>query len=420
MIRKLKIKFIIIIVSLVGIIMLGVVVTIGHNSYQHARAEVTRALEMAIDESVKQYPDAGVTGMLPGRGMEAMPPEPLATKPLNYSAIVVEVSSDGKSMRQINDQYVFIEEDVLSDAVEEAMQKENESGRLGGQNLFFLKNSIRGMEIIAFADTAYFDETIKTNLLNLLVLFLLGIVLLLFVSVFLAELAVKPVRKTWEQQRRFVADASHELKTPLTVILANSEVLLSDSCDCEEDRNKWIKNTQKEAEHMKELIDDLLLLAKSDEEATETRAIMEQVNLSDLITGIALQFEAVAFDAGASLEMKIEEDVQMNCNSLSIKQLVHILLDNAVKYTDMGGCVSISLRKHGSKKVICVHNSGEAIATQDIEYIFDRFYRADKARTGRNGYGLGLAIAKSIVENHGGKITVESDAINGTSMTVVF
>lgn len=420
MIRKLKIKFIIIIMSLVGIIMLGVVVTIGHNSYQNARSEITRALEMAIDESVKQYPDAGMTGMLPGSEIKSMPPEPLAMKPLNYSAIVVEVSSDGKSIRQINNQYVFIEEKVLAEAVEETLLQQNESGRLDNQNLFFLKKRMNDMDIIAFADTVYFDETIKSNILNLFVLFLLGIVLLLIVSIFLAEIVVKPVRKTWDQQRRFVADASHELKTPLTVILANNEVLLSNSCDCEEDYKKWIRNTQHEAEHMKELIDDLLFLAKADEESDNTSAKMERENISDLITGVALQFEAVAFDAGAVLELEIENNIYMSCDRLHIKQLIHILLDNALKYTNSGGCVSLSFKKQGVKSVLCVQNSGDPISPEDIQFIFDRFYRADKARTGGNGHGLGLAIAKSIVENHGGRITAESDDVKGTCIKVIF
>ena len=178
----------------------------------------------------------------------------------------------------------------------------------------------------------------------------------------------------------------------------------------------WVENTEAEATRMKRLIDSLLFLAKTDD--AELPVVHSKVNLSDVFLSAALSFESVVFERGISLETSaITSEIHISGNEAQLKQLIGILLDNAVKYSKEKGIVTLSLEARQSKAALTVHNQGSHIAAADLEHIFDRFYRADKSRSAE-GYGLGLAIAKSIAEAHAGKISARSDAEHGTSFTV--
>ena len=229
-----------------------------------------------------------------------------------------------------------------------------------------------------------------------------------------AFLAVKPVKKAWEQQKQFVADASHELKTPLTVILANNNIMMSHRDSTVKDEAQWLESTQEEAGHMKNLIDQMLYLAKSD---AGTAAVQySDVNFSEIVEGAALNFEPVAFEKEIMIDTEIEPDIVLNGNATELNQLVHILTDNAVKYADKETTVTIKLSKKNDRVEFSVNNFGNVISKEDMEHIFDRFYRAEKSRTTK-GYGLGLSIAQRIVQSISGRLTVESTTENGTTFT---
>ncbi len=230
------------------------------------------------------------------------------------------------------------------------------------------------------------------------------------ISLMLSGLALKPAEEAWEQQRRFVADASHERKTPLTVILTNTGILLAHSGDTIAQQQKWVEYIRDEAQRMRALVEDLLFLAKSDA-GKETSPVTAPVDVSELTWSALLPFEPVAFEQGVEMESEIADQ---------LRRLVAILLDNAVKYAGNGGRVKLVLsRPERGGVCLTVHNTGPAIPPEHLPHLFERFYRADDSRARTSGgYGLGLAIAKRIVDGHGGSITVSSREDASTDFTV--
>ena len=215
-----------------------------------------------------------------------------------------------------------------------------------------------------------------------------------------------------------MADASHELKTPLAVILANTQILKESSEELPEESRRWVKSTADEAERMKGLVEGLLELARTEEGAGNARRD-EDVDLSGITEGEALQFDAVAFEQGCSIEASVAEDLHVKGDPDQLERLVKTLLDNACKYAESGTEVLVSLERQGQAAELSVTNHGAPIDPEDLPHIFDRFYRSDKARARETGgFGLGLAIAKGIVESHGGKISVTSSLEAGTRFVV--
>ena len=287
---------------------------------------------------------------------------------------------------------------------------------------YAVQTAENGTRFVIFGDISSFSAAFRSFLLSLAGVLLAAVALFFLLSFWLARWALSPVEKAWDQQNRFVADASHELKTPITVILANLDILRTHKEETVQSQMRWIRNTREEAERMRELIEDLLFLAKNDASALKEQ--MSEIDLSDLSEDRALNFEAVAFEKGVSLESSISPGLKVAGNEGQLKQLLTILLDNAVKYAGQEGNVKISLspcqEKNGKNAArIVVNNTGEPIPPEDLEHIFERFYRADKSRARKEGgYGLGLSIADSIVRRHRGRISCESTKKDGTTFTV--
>lgn len=270
---------------------------------------------------------------------------------------------------------------------------------------------------IVFCDTGYLMEGAQNYLLSLLFFFIAALVLFFLLSVLLSRWALTPAEKAWEQQNRFVADASHELKTPLTVILANLDIIAAHRDSTVSEQKHWLDNTREEARRMQQLVTDLLFLARSD--AGRLPEAGSEVSLSDCAEDRVLSFEAVAFEKGAALDSELEPGLIVYGNAGSFKQLITILLDNAVKYCGSHGTVSVTLKRRQDHAVLKVKNSGEPIPPEDLPHLFERFYRTDKSRTRtEGGYGLGLAIAESIVHAANGSIRCSSSAEEGTIFTV--
>ena len=281
---------------------------------------------------------------------------------------------------------------------------------------YIYEQAVTGDYYIIFTDTSFENDSIHKMLLSCIKIFVVAFVLFLVLSYFLASWAVAPTRKAWQQQSRFVADASHELKTPITVILANLDILGAHADDTIKNQSKWIDNTKQEARRMKDLVEDLLFLARSDADAVPLT--MSEVDLSDCLIDRMLGFESLAFERHITMEDDIEMGLKILGNEPRIKQLLTILLDNACKYAGEHGHVWISAKKSEGSIFIRIKNTGDTISPDDIEHIFERFYRADKSRSRSDGgYGLGLAIAQNIVLSHHGKISCESGE-DGTTFVV--
>ena len=249
------------------------------------------------------------------------------------------------------------------------------------------------------------NSNIKSNLIKSLgisILVFMFLEIIIFVlSKLITEWITKPVKESFDKQKQFIADASHELKTPLSVIVASSEVLEDNPKE-----KKWLINIKEEANRMNLLITDLLELATSEKKITT----LKDGDLSKAVELSTLTFEGKAFESNIKIDYDIASDIKMKMSENSIKQLVEILLDNAVKHSEEKSTINISLKEDNNQIELLVKNKGEAIPKEETEKIFERFYRIDKSRNrDNNRYGLGLAIAKNIVLNHNGKISAYSN-----------
>lgn len=265
-------------------------------------------------------------------------------------------------------------------------------------NLDFYKADKGSYLLVAFMDNTVSKEIALTLFRYTLIFGAVALVLFFFVSVFLAKKIVTPLEESYQKQKQFVSDAGHELKTPISVVNTNAELLSREIGE-----NQWLQNIQYENQRMGILVGQLLDLAR-----TETvSAQMEEIDFSRLVAGEALPFESVAFEKGLSLHTDISEKITLHGNSNQLRQLISILLDNAMRHSKAPGQVSLGLHHDHNCVKLTVINSGDEIPVQQREQIFERFYRMDPARNSEdNHYGLGLAIAKGIVNAHQGRIEV--------------
>ncbi|WP_294464898.1 cell wall metabolism sensor histidine kinase WalK [uncultured Ruminococcus sp.] len=405
MIKRLRKNIILVNILLVGTVILLIFAAVCINSYSSAKTELERSMNMIAERSLDDY---------------KRPPEKFGEKKhdnqpsqLNsYITVAVDYEGNILSRQESN---ATIDEDILSNSVSEAISSDKQVGEIGEYNLTYVKNEQIDRIIIVFADNSSVYSTLRNTILVCLGLFLASMAVIFLISLALSGIAVNPVKAAWNKQKQFVADASHELKTPLTVILANNNIMMSHKNSKVEDEIKWLQSTEDEAQHMKKLIDQMLFLAKSDAESSKTE--LTKVNVSEIIEAASLNFEPIAFEKGILLDCEIEPDIIADSNATMLNQLSHILIDNAVKYSASSGIVKIKLLSRNDKLIFSVNNYGNVISKEEIAHIFDRFYRAEKSRTTK-GYGLGLSIAQNITNCIGGKISVESSEDKGTTFSV--
>lgn len=413
MIKKLRQKFILtnmLLVSLVLIIVFGVL--LGTN-YRRLVSQSQTAMRFALDWKDRP-PRLEIGGPRPDNTNSGN------DEPSKFSIVPVFsvlLDKDGNaSTLQTNT--VTVSDEVLAQAVKEAQSGQDDMGVISSLNLRYLRQTGFSGTRIAFADTTWETDSLLSLVRSSLLVGAGALVCFFLISLFLSKIALRPVEKAWEQQRRFVADASHELRTPITVILTNTGILLSHPKDTIEAQAKWVTYIQSEAQQMKGLVEDLLFLARNDH--TRPPISPASLSMSDLVTGCLLAFESVAFEKGVALESSICPDVSVRGNPEQLRRLVVILLDNACKYAPSGGTIGLTLECRPEGVQLSVRNTGEPIPPEHLPHLFERFYRIDSARThSEGGYGLGLAIAKSITEAHSGTITVRSSAAEGTAFTVL-
>lgn len=315
------------------------------------------------------------------------------------------------------DELIF-DEDVLAAALPIVVSRDESFGVLREYGMIYYRSGGGRNYKIAVASTSYLRDSMRNMLLILTGVFIASMVLFYFISRRISLLAIRPLEEAMAREKQFVADASHDLKTPLTVILANLSILQSNprSAICEQKR--WLDSADAAAHNMRSMIDSLLTLSGAD--AAQSAARPEKVDLSDVVEQAVLQMEGVAYDGGIALEASIEPNLHIDGNRDYALQIVSNLIENALKYEPEQGSVGVRLRAKRGKAVLTVANPNGVIAPEDLPHIFDRFYRADKTRDAARGHGLGLAIAKQMVEAMGGTISVTSSAQEGTCFTVTY
>lgn len=308
----------------------------------------------------------------------------------------VAISYDGEILEIKNEPSTVHSDDDLKELAQSVIRGNKQYGT--DDNLAFYKTDKGGYTLVAFMDNTVVNESALTLFRYTLIFGGVALVLFFFLSVFLARKIVNPLEESYQKQKQFISDAGHELKTPVSVVSANAELLSREIGD-----NQWLQNIQYENERMGMLVAQLLDLARTENVAPQ----MEQVDFSRLVAGEVLPFESVAFEKGLVLNSNIANGIGVVGNTTQLKQIVSILLDNAIRHSKGGGEVWLSLTKeHGIAK-LSVINKGDEIPAEQREQIFERFYRADTARNGEDKhYGLGLAIAKAIATSHKGYIEV--------------
>ncbi len=403
MIKKLRRKFVAAVMGAAAAILLAVFAVLAASTETGMRRQTADLLEMSLNRglhkggyalneekdkpAVKDGPQDD-----PGRFRDRRP---------CFNALVREdgsVTLEDRAEVLLGD---FDTEEIQQLARSVAFRKED-SGALSAYRLRYAKRAQENGVLVAFADVSQEYNNLMELIKNSLVIGALALLAIFGASARLARWAVRPVEKAWNQQKQFVGDASHELKTPLTVILSNADMILSHP---EEPSGRWAENIKAEAQRMKDLTQELLSLARSDDDSR--RPVLERTDLSYLVTDSALSFEPAAFESGRELISQVEPGLFVLGDPASLTQLCGILLDNAVKYASPSGKIRVTLEAAGKSARLSVANEGEPIPQEELSRLFERFYRADSSRHSE-GYGLGLAIARRIAEVHRGKIWAQS------------
>lgn len=293
---------------------------------------------------------------------------------------------------------------ILSDC----LSQKAGSGVVEEYHLRYLRQDNGLFQKIAFVDMSMEQAMLRRMAVSYLQIMLMTLILLLVVSILLSRWLTRPVEKAWQQQRQFLSDASHELKTPLTVILSNAELL--ETAPLEERPARWADNIHAEARQMRTLVEEMLTLARADQ--MTTAPVHGEVSLTDLATDCALAFEPVAFEAGKPLTCEIAEDVTVLGDGDKLRRVVSVLLDNAIKYGEPKAPILLALERTDRQARLTVTNTGDPIPADQLGHLFERFYRADSSRGEQSGFGLGLSIAAVIAQEHKGTLKAESDTVS--------
>ncbi|MFD0674617.1 sensor histidine kinase [Cohnella sp. GCM10027633] len=420
MFNKLRNRFLIVNMVIISLIMLVAFTAIYTITYRNVSRDIDMDLRRVSEFFHKpggKFGDHG-PGFGPVDNLSPMDPMKGGSPPEDRSVSFAVQTDDDWNVVSVNTRF-DMELDFYKQAVGKVAAGSAESGKTNLDDnkwAYLVQRNETGYFVLFLDVTA--QQTILTNLVyTFLAVGLAMLVIIFFTSRYFANRSIAPVQEAFNRQKQFIADASHELRTPLAVINTNADVLLSNSDDTIASQAKWLHHIKSETDRMKTLTSDLLYLTEMDDE--RANMIYADVNVSEAVESVILTMEAVVYERDLTLGYEIDPGLNARGNAEQLKQVVMILLDNAVKYTNPKGSIELALKRRHNDIVLSVTNTGEGIPAEHLGRIFDRFYRADSSRSRKQGgYGLGLAIAKSIVEQHKGKLSAKSTVGETTSFYV--
>ena len=384
MIKKLRVKFIAVIMAIVTVMLLAIFGFVLRNTYLSLRQE---SMEAIREYTMEPAHPGHRPGDLPGSHM------PMFTVKKGPGGVLMATGSA----------YFDLTDETLVRQIYDAAAETGERTEILLQwKLRFYRMDGPGENGYVFMDISTQQQMMQDLLGTCSLLFILAIILFFLISLWLSKWIIRPVEQAGQQQRQFVADASHELKTPLTVILTNAELLSSQEYD-DVAKARFSRSILSMSRQMRGLLEGLLDLARMDN--GKAAFSQERVELSVLAEDCCLGFEPVYFEAGRTLCAAVEPGLCLRGSESHLRQVIDILLDNGCKYSEPGSTVELTLKAQGRGKcLLTVFSRGTPLTKEQCRDIFKRFYRVDEARAMNRSYGLGLSIAESIVSRHGGRI----------------
>lgn len=373
------------------------------NDYKRSLENYSRSYDIELIQREEEFPSFNPINPDGRDNRKSFFEMPLTT------VFSVLYSEDGDVLRIDNKIERLYSNDKITDIAKSILESGKKSGYK--QSLFYLVEAKGENTLVCFIDGSITNNSFREIIIVTLIFGGVALSVGLVLSIILAKRIVKPLEENDKRQKRFISDAGHELKTPISIISANSEILARSIGN-----NEWLNNIQYENERMQKLVTELLDLSRAENSNLEKT----NVDFSNLIMGEILPFESLAFEKGKIINSQIDDSIYIKGNESELKKLISILLDNAIKHSSDNSNILVSLTKEHKLVTLSIQNDGEDIPEEKIEKLFDRFYRVDEARSGEGShYGLGLAIAKTIVLGHNGKITcTSSDGL--ITFTVIF
>ena len=420
MIKKLRRKLIAACMLSLTVVLAVILGGVHLMSYQKVVSDADAVLDL-LGENAGIFPklhivpgEAGEQDLLPfggpwGRGelpQRALSPE----TPYESRFFSVLLGGDGQALETDTGQIAAVDTREAADYAQQAADSGRSSGFLGNYR-YLVQEESDGTRVI-FLDCGRSLSSFRATLLASAALAALGLAAVLALLLILSSRIVRPVAESYEKQKQFITDAGHELKTPMTIISADADLL---EMECGE--NQWLTDIRSQARRLTDLTNDLIYLSRMEEEQPRLQCI--EFPLSDVAEEMALSFQGLARSQGKDLDLHIQPLLSCTGDEKAIRQLLSILLDNALKYSPAGGRLELRLEKQGRGVVLAVSNTAaEPVDREKLPHLFDRFYRSDQSRSSQTGgYGLGLSIARSIVLAHKGRIRAESP--DGRSLSVI-
>ncbi len=382
---------------------------------------VTKNADETLDV-ILSFEEDTVRPEMEGMGFNAPPPEgiPGSGGPAPFTGLpdlesnymtrffIVRFSPDGTPDYVSIDYIASVDGENAVDLARKVYDKQRSRGYMGDYR--YACETKDGSGVVVFLNTKREQESMKNLLLMTLTVSGISLVIVFILVALFSKRAIRPIAKNIEQQKQFITDASHELKTPLTSISTSMDVITM-----EHGEDEWTENIRSQTQRMSKLVSELVILSRLDEEKPLPNK--EEFSLSNAAWEIAEVYKPQAKGAGKDFKIDIADDISMTGEKAAIQQMLSVLIDNAIKYSDQGGEIRLSVFKKGNRNYLEVFNICDLKEIPDVTRLFDRFYRPDSSRsTQTGGYGVGLAIAKAVAEAHGGEISAVCPS--GKSMTM--